>query len=173
MKCHICETKIDEKYDYCRICAWEIEYYFDKLSEKEKKRYESRLRIWKDKFNHKNKSKSVNDQEVKVGTKKIRRLLISVIWGIFSILSMSIDIDFLTRNEEGLIIGSISLSIWFLIFYKQNKNVYEIERFINWFFLFIFCSMEVSSYIQNIKEVLVGMVMSIFIIYFYSKGTRQ
>jgi len=44
--CPICETKIDEKFDYCRNCAWEFEYYFDELGEESKIIYKDRFKIW-------------------------------------------------------------------------------------------------------------------------------
>jgi len=47
MKCPICDSEIDKKYDYCRKCAWEFEYYFDELSEEERERYSYRFDVYK------------------------------------------------------------------------------------------------------------------------------
>jgi hypothetical protein len=44
--CPICQTKIDKNYDYCRNCAWEFEYYFDELSDKEMGRYKYRFNLY-------------------------------------------------------------------------------------------------------------------------------
>jgi hypothetical protein len=47
MKCPICDSEIDKRYDYCRKCAWEFEYYFDELSEEERERYSYRFDVYK------------------------------------------------------------------------------------------------------------------------------
>jgi predicted amidophosphoribosyltransferase len=30
MICPVCKTKADKGKDYCLVCAWEFEYYFNK-----------------------------------------------------------------------------------------------------------------------------------------------
>jgi len=50
-KCPICKTEIEENQDYCKNCAWEFEYYFDELSEEERKRYDDRLKIYQTIYN--------------------------------------------------------------------------------------------------------------------------
>jgi formylglycine-generating enzyme required for sulfatase activity len=65
MNCPICDSEIDEKYDYCRKCAWEFEYYFDELSEEERERYSYRFDVYKKIY-----QKSISKQNI-VYEKKI------------------------------------------------------------------------------------------------------
>jgi len=60
MICPVCETIVKkENQDYCLVCAWEFEYYFDELSNSEQSRYEKRLKIYKSIY-----KKSIDDSKV-------------------------------------------------------------------------------------------------------------
>ncbi len=46
IKCPICKTNSEqENQEYCLICGWEFEYFFDELSSEEKERYEKKIAI--------------------------------------------------------------------------------------------------------------------------------
>jgi len=68
--CPICNTKIEkENQDYCSICAWEFECFFDELSINEKDRYLKRLKISKSIY-----KKSIDNREIQSLYKKIQEL---------------------------------------------------------------------------------------------------
>jgi len=69
-KCPVCENVVkDENQNYCLVCAWEFEYYFDDLSAEEKDRHTKRVEI--SKFIYK---KSIDETEIKSLYKKIQEL---------------------------------------------------------------------------------------------------
>ena len=46
IKCPICKTDSEqEKQEYCLVCGWEFEYFFDELSSEENERYEKKIAI--------------------------------------------------------------------------------------------------------------------------------
>jgi len=48
MVCPVCETEVPkESQEYCLSCAWEFEYFFDELEEKQFQKYESKLSLYK------------------------------------------------------------------------------------------------------------------------------
>jgi len=58
--CPVCQTKVNEQFDYCLKCAWEFEYYFDELKDNEKKRYYHRLSIQKKLYSENLEIKKLN-----------------------------------------------------------------------------------------------------------------
>jgi len=61
--CPVCETKIDEKFDYCRNCAWEFEYYFDELDSKEKESYKYRINTYTEIYQKSISKLNIEDEE--------------------------------------------------------------------------------------------------------------
>ena len=58
MICPICNSKTkEENQEYCFVCAWEFEYFFDELDSKEKSKYLNRVKIYQSIYNGSNCTK--------------------------------------------------------------------------------------------------------------------
>lgn len=65
--CPICSSTIEkENQEYCLTCAWEFEYFFDELSEKEKKKYSHRSELYSSIYNSSKETKYIKDLEAKI-----------------------------------------------------------------------------------------------------------
>ena len=188
-KCPICKTKIDEKKDYCPTCAWEFEYYFDELSIEERERYKDRFKIWKSKFNGNSEptipKESLINEEKKIENTKKYRMLISIIWGFFSIYGILFldSSDFAWSNESGaIVLASSSLFIWFLtfiIYYKQKIN--KIEIFIHWVvlslnfyvLLYAFYRLDILLFFNKGQALAMGVILSIVVITIFYKEVKR
>jgi len=64
MVCPVCKTKVEsENQEYCLNCAWEFEYFFDELSEDEKKKYIHRSELYSSIYHRSNNTEYIKELE--------------------------------------------------------------------------------------------------------------
>ena len=76
--CPICKTNIEKtNQEYCLNCAWEFEYFFDDLSEDEKKKYTHRIKLYSSIYNSSKDTEYIKELEAQIlELKKVREDII-------------------------------------------------------------------------------------------------
>ena len=119
-RCPVCQTiKGVDSQDYCLVCAWEFEYFFDELSEEEKKKYNERLQNYKSIY-----LKSINNEEIKILQKKLQRKEV-----LFNELEKQYN-ELKNQTKEKISIPQNDATISLLSDEKNKINIKKIRYFI-------------------------------------------